>query len=303
MDANRRSGFARGDGRNMLFGLKAHYWKIERLWQAIAGPARVFARADQWMDYSYGTPLSAGRNAKLLVLGMPKSGNTWMQGLLADCFDLDAIEPLREKARKGAGMSHLPYGPRIAYRQDFVHAVYMLRDVRDIVVSMYHYAQTPFFREHRPEVHYPDIESFYYDYFLGRIIGPYRFFDHAEGYAQRGVPIVRYERLCDDTAGELTRLIACWGLEVGEGSIAAAIDANRIDKLRETGKQLHRMVPATHFRQGGYGHYRTELPPAVLADCNRRFGAVLRRWGYAIEPLDASAPTVHEAIKAGGERP
>jgi signal transduction histidine kinase len=42
-------------------------------------------------------------------------------------------------------------------------------------------------------------------------------------------------------------------------------------------------VSAAHYRKGGYGGYREELPPKVIADINHRYENLLLRWGYALD--------------------
>ena len=36
----------------------------------------------------------------------------------------------------------------------------------------------------------------------------------------------------------------------------------------------------THFRKGGHGNYKNDLPPNIVADISNRFRATQSRWGY-----------------------
>jgi len=60
----------------------------------------------------------------------------------------------------------------------------------------------------------------------------------------------------------------------------AAIDKNSLQNLQSTGKTFEIHIDASHFRKGGYGNYRDDLPPKVVADINERFRDLQKRWGY-----------------------
>ena len=80
------------------------------------------------------------------------------------------------------------------------------------MASFYPYTQTDQFKRARPEYHFDSVENFYYDWFLSIIVPQYGVHTFAEEYAQLSVPVIRYERLYDDTLGEMERLIKRWGL-------------------------------------------------------------------------------------------
>ena len=93
--------------------------------------------------------------------------------------------------------------------------------------------------------------------------------------------MVRYERLRRDPAGELRRLCRRWGIQVDDVAIVRAVECNRIEKLRQDGKVLEKVITADHFAGGGQvGGYAGVLPDIVVRDIELRFGRVLRRWGY-----------------------
>jgi len=245
-------------------------------------PARslVFNPPEVYWNQSYGTPLDVRPNGKIVVFGLPKSGNVWIKSLISDYFDLPGVEPVINVEKRGVGICHWAFRDDFLRRDDFLHAVYIMRDIRDIIISFFHYSQTERFLNARPEFHYRDIDSFYYEWFLSRMVTTYRWHTHAAEYAALGIPIVRYERLNSDPLGEFERLIRRWGLEVNKDRIRSAVEKNSIGQLKLTGKQLEVYVPPDHFRKGGSGSYQDELPPHVLRDINERFAEFLSRWGY-----------------------
>lgn len=243
---------------------------------------QIFCSPGEYLQRSYGAPLDAPPNAKIVVFGLPKSGNVWLVSLLSEYTGLKPIDPFTDVHAHGVGMCHLPYSEEIARRADFVHGVYLIRDLRDVIVSYYHNAQTEWFTNSLPSFHYPTIEQFYYEWFLPRVVPFHRVLTHAEEFTVRGVPPILYEKLYDDPVGEFGRLIRRLGLPFDKERIIAVVERNTMDQLRNSGKQLDVFVPGTHFRKGGYGNYHEELPPKIIAHVNETFGDVLKRWGYEI---------------------
>jgi hypothetical protein len=243
-------------------------------------PALIFNPRDIYWSRSVGKALDERPDAKIVVFGLPKSGNVWMQSLLQDYFELPSIDPILEVEKRGVGTCHWAFRDEFWQRADLLHGVCIVRDVRDVVASFFHYAQTDAYRKARPEFDYPDIDSFYYEYFLPRMVTTYRWHQHSQEYAALGVPIVRYERLFAAPQAEFTRLISRWGLPVNEERIRAVIERNSLAELKKGGKTLHSYFPPTHFRRGGSGNYRQELPPYIIADIEERFREFLVRWGY-----------------------
>jgi hypothetical protein len=180
----------------------------------------------------------------------------------------------------GAGMCHRPYSKEISDRKDFIHGVYLIRDLRDVIVSYYHHTQREDWRKGFPHFHCNTIQQFYFQWFLPRISIAHEVDDHAHGYAMAGLPIVKYEELYDDPEKEFIRLIKRLGFSIDFKAISRVIERNHISTLRTTGKELDVKVPKEHFRQGGYGGYLKELPNNVLKHINQRFDKTIRDFGY-----------------------
>ena len=251
----------------------------------------IFNHPLAFWDESHGLPIDTHPAGKIVVFGFPKSGNVWVQSLLMDSLGLPPIEPLLDVDRTGIGMTHRPFDAHVGDRADFIHGVCIIRDLRDVVASYFRYSQTPSFRAARPEFHYDNPSSFYFDWFLSRAAPAHRLPTHSEEYANLGVPVVRYERLRTDAVSELRRLFACWGLCVNDGAIVRSVEANSIERLSQFGKTLEREVPCDHFFGGGVvGGYLAVLPQIVIEDIESRFGRVLRRWGYPLSDRRGQGP-------------
>jgi hypothetical protein len=236
----------------------------------------------QYRTASYGTPLASRPDGKLVVFGLPKSGNVWLVSMLTDYLEMPAIAPYYDVDRTGIGMCHFPYSEALAQRADFLHGVYIMRDLRDVVVSYFHHAQRADFRDSIPNCECQTIEEFYYEWFLSRIVPYHDVHNHAEQFAQRSVPVIRYEKLYDNPEYEFNRLLRRLGLPVDTDRISLVVQKNRLEDLRKTGRQLDVFVPTAHFRKGGHGGYKAELPEPIIRHMNETFGKLLARWGYEV---------------------
>lgn len=249
-----------------------------------AAPPNPLFDAAQFRMPSYGRALDEIANGKMVVFGLPKCGNVWMVSMFADYLGVPPIDPMVDVEKKGVGMCHLPLR-NVEHRLDFIQAVYLMRDIRDLVVSYYHNCQTAWFKDNMPNFHYDDIESFYFEWFLPRVVPFHEVDEHARKFSVAGVPVVRYERLCADTVTEFERIVKRLGFPLDHARIRSVVEKNSLDALKKSGRQLNVFVPTTHFRRGGAGGYKEELPPTVLRHINSRFAHLLVDWGYELDAL------------------
>lgn len=240
----------------------------------------IFEHARSFWLSSYSTDVQSRPDGKIVVFGFPKSGNSWAVSLVADYYDIPIIDPIADVSATGVGMTHLPFCRYVADRPDFLRGVCIVRDPRDVFVSYFHYSQTDAFRRARPEFHYDEVRSFYYEWFLSRAAPGHDLQRHAELYARMGVPILRYEALRADPAKTFSRLLLTWGDQPDAARLEASIDANELSKLRREGKMLKTFTESSHFREGAVGGFENELPIEIISDIEVRFSRLIARWGY-----------------------
>lgn len=248
-----------------------------------------------WQNQKYGklpADLSSPPGS-FVIAGLPKSGNVWLTSLVADCLDLPSTQT--------AGRTHVYYthkalSPRLLYDPTLYRGVVIVRDLRDVVVSLYHWLKTEdyvSYYKHGPHHVYLDITSMYVEYFLRRFCN-IPIATLVDDYVTKGWPVVRYENLWDRPEAELRRLFQIWQIDVADEKIRSAIERNSISTMRAriaTGSvsTVEPVIRADHFRVGGYGNYRRELPRLVVSDLERRFGEYLVSWGYDLETTGQSA--------------
>lgn len=231
---------------------------------------------------SFGMSLSTLPNGKIVVFGLPKSGNVWLVSLLADYLKVQAIDPYVNLNSSGVGMCHRPYTKEISNREDFLHGVYLIRDLRDVIVSYYYNTQREDWRRGFLHFHCDTIQQFYFEWFLPRVNIAHNIDNHPYAFTEAGLPLIRYEDLYDNPEYEFTRLIKRLGLFLDSKKIKRVVANNQLETLRKTGKILDVHVPIEHFRHGGHGGYKKELPQNVLDHINQRFSNILSDFGYKI---------------------
>lgn len=243
--------------------------------------ALIFNEPQYGGDRSYGLGWEAHPYSKIIVFGLPKSGNNWVKGLLSDYFEKPGINPFQDVEKSGIGITHKPLSTEIRSRQDFIHGVCLVRDLRDLIASYYHYSLTHRFRDARRTYQFDDPEAFYFDWFLSMAVDQYGFMTFVEDYARLSVPVLRYERLWDNPMAEMRKLLLRWGIEFDESRMSEAIEKNSLEALQTTGRIFEKHIDKSHFRKGGYGNYKSDLPPKIVADIEERFSGLQKRWGYA----------------------
>jgi hypothetical protein len=242
----------------------------------------LFCNAGQYRNPSYGRSLGSRMDGKLIVFGLPKSGNVWLVSMLCDYLDQPPIDPIVDTKGSGIGMCHLPFSGEIERRNDFIHGVYLIRDLRDVIISYFHHTKRDDFQKNFPNFHYYTLEHFYFQWFLPRIAPFHAIPTHAIEFAEKGIPVIRYEDLYADATGELSRLLRRLGLPCELARVRQIVESHSIQNMKKKGVSLDVAVPPEHFRQGGWGGFKTEMPRVVVQDVNNRFTDVLQRWGYEL---------------------
>ena len=221
--------------------------------------------------------LSEGR---IVIFGLPRSGNHWLTNLIADSLHLTFAENVT--------FTHMPLTTSQTEDKTLIRAVYLLRDIRDVIVSLYHFMHYPPVWQRAPLIHYYNIEQYYFDIF----VRCYQYWPQfGEAWTQHilsaslgTMPVVHYERLWDDTERELKWLFDWWNIDVSEDNIKNSIETNTIETYRNKHKESLTDKVQEHFsRGGGYGKWKTELPEIVIKDIHRRFGDYLRDYGYEVD--------------------
>jgi hypothetical protein len=129
----------------------------------------------------------------------------------------------------------LPGGGRLIkthepYRSAYTRAVYLVRDVRDVVISHYSFSK-------RKGVYTGDMDGFVSDFLRGKASVYGSWSEHVDGWLGAGSAgcdcfLLRFEDLRRDTQGALVRTLDFLGVRVTMSAIKRAVEDNSIERMR-----------------------------------------------------------------------
>jgi len=249
------------------------------------------------------------RQTKIYVLSYPKCGRTWLRLMIGKALDehyqLAVANPME------LGRMHTLHRdiPRIrvthehAHRAETIEAgkqrfrdktvVFLVRDPRDVVVSMY------FEASRRSTLFAGELGAFIRQRVggLDAILEYYNVWA-ASAHVPRRFALVRYEDLHRTPATVLKAVLETMGLPVGPAAIEAAIGFSKFDNMRKlettNAFKSDRLRPANagdaesfKTRKGKIGGYREYFTAADLDYANTRIAARLSASYAAYRTPDA----------------
>lgn len=251
---------------------------------------------------------------RVLVVGYPKSGNTWLTRLTAELLaapvtgfwsEPDAVEIAVEGVQRDSGIEVYKGHQRLDdVRADFAlkDIVYVVRDVRDVIVSGAHYFsfRTRTFSGRMGRAArwlWPPSPENETRRRVDRMLNAAAAGDrrvsawcatawdsHVAGYLDAGAFVIRYEDMLHTPEPECHRLLQHLGVHSSADRVRAAIArqafANAKMRFAATGDSKR----AAFLRQGSSGGWTRTLTPEQSAFCAARFAPMLTRLGYVDTP-------------------
>lgn len=271
------------------------------------------------------------RTVKAVVVGYPKTGNTWLRFMLGSYLRaahglsstplLDEFDRLGRAVRYGGlpgiTVTHQPlvWDDQTAAGLSAANVVepfrgktvvLLVRHPLDTLVSAWHQARNKVDPPYEGTLEdFVDDEVYGYEKLV-------RFYSLWRDAHDSGFPVtlVRYEDMQADAGRELCRVLAALGVtEPDAAAVATAVADSSFEsmqRLEVSGDQPRYPssgLPifasgdpdnpnARHVRRGEVGAYRTELAPDVVARCEQRIDADLGPWfGYSVETSARTAAT------------
>ncbi len=197
----------------------------------------------EYLSLELGHRLVNSRPADQYLVSYPRSGNTWMRtmvGVLVNPEEQGNPDFTRQNI-PGISISNAKkinshISPRIIkshtwYRKDIRRAVYLVRDGRDVLVSLYHYYIT---RQNKI-LSFPEFYSDYVNRKYGQL-----WHENVESWLVKGkellgddLLVISFEELKADTYQVLTQTAEFLGLPAGKSEVELALEASDINRMQK----------------------------------------------------------------------
>jgi hypothetical protein len=228
----------------------------------------------------------------IFIAGYPKSGNTWLQNLMAaivyglepdhlsDALILDLVPDVhfrRYYRRYGTPMyfktHHLP-------RPEYRRVVHLLRDGRDVMVSYYHHLRAL----NGDGIDFAQIVE------TGKHLSPSKWHEHVNAWRSNpfnaDMVTLKYEDLLTSPVRELRRICDFAGIDRPDDLLETVSRKSSFKKMRakeETSGWSNPAWPKDQFfvRRGVVGSYKDEMPAHVLSSFLSQAGETLRVCDYS----------------------
>lgn len=249
-------------------------------------------------DYSFN--VEDGDN---FLISYPKSGNTWMRFLLANLIrnedvSLVNIDDIIFSVYSMKNKSTNKLGKRIIKSHSYFDikfssnkVVYIVRDVRDVVVSLYYYYKkkckieiefNDFFCRFINDEVYPEFGN--WGHHLGSWIG-------AKGGDKVNFLLIRYEDMLEDTFKELKKVCEFLNIDANEDRIKRAVENCNFNKLKLNEEEVENIATETKdsrkdikfFRKGTSGQWKDILTEDQLQQLYNKFGYQMKLFQYIKE--------------------
>lgn len=243
-------------------------------------------------------------NEILFVAGLPKSGTTWLEGMLASYPGYSLLLPpsiTRYEMEHGRShdytlpgdffsdydrvlavtKTHVPGSPRnvdLLRRHELPHVV-LYRDLRDVAVSHYFYVRNT--RWHPEHPHYQGLDpEGGLRVFLDRELDSFAAWIRSwESHRDPELTcVIRYEEMVRETMAVLRRVADHLGLDGSDETLLAIVKRHSFDHL--TGRENSEADGTSFFRRGTPGDWRNHFTPELEADYREALDGLLEELGY-----------------------
>ena len=243
--------------------------------------------------------------ADVFVSSYPRSGSTWLRFLLYEILTGQTAD-FRVVNQVFPGVGNHRFAPRLLsgggrlihshepYRREYRKAVYLVRDIRDVVLSAYA-------REKATGLVRWEFRDYLIPFLRGRTNGFGSWQQHVRSWLDADIKttgdllVITFEDMRSDPQRVLVSVVKFLGADANLPVIQAAINNNSIERMRikEDNSQdslKSRTEDGRFVRKGSVEGWRKKLNDAQLRAISRYAGEELLRMGYAptSEPSDLS---------------
>jgi Sulfotransferase domain len=230
----------------------------------------------------------------IFIVGYPKSGNTWVQNLIAgavhgvdlelapDSLVQDLVPDVHSKTVYKRYSSPVFFKSHALPDPQYRRVIYLLRDGRDVMVSYYHYLSAL----QKDSIGFLELVQ------MREGLFPCQWYEHVQQWLanphRAEMLILKYEDLKKNPLQELLRICAFAGVTRSTSALERAIQKASFAAMQKreitSGWDNARWPKDKLFvRRGEIGSYRDEMPPEVQEVFLRQARGVLQQTGYTAE--------------------
>jgi len=234
----------------------------------------------------------------VFIASYPRSGSTWLRFVLLETLSGEpSTFPSVNRLIPRVGIEtpfRLADGGSIhatheAYRSEYRRAVYLVRDVRDVMLSE-HAFQTGLGLVDL------DLERYVPQFLEGRLSRYGSWQKHVESWirqsqATQGILVVKFEEMRRNTEETIRRIADFLGAPVSGEAIRSAIRNNSTERMRAKELETPQRVSkrGRFVRAGAAGGWREALTLEQVRTIESRAGKELARLGYPLQEQQLSA--------------
>lgn len=226
------------------------------------------------------------------VASYPRSGSTWLRFLLAEVLTgkgsqfgmVNALIPDVGDHRKAKPI--LPSGGNLIkthepYRREYKKAVYLVRDVRDVLLSEHAFQQAL-------GLVGGGLDSYIPSFFQGKVNAYGSWQNHVRSWLDsplggtENLLLIKFDELRLHPEDTLSRILRFLGAEVDSKVILDVVLNNALEKMRAKEKLFPQKASkrGSFVRNGAVGGWHENLTPEQLVFIQRQAGRELEHLGY-----------------------
>jgi hypothetical protein len=254
--------------------------------------ARIVRPSLRWL-YHRGLDTS-----DIFVGSYPRAGSTWLRFLMHELLtgresSFEAVnKSIPDIGRHYNAPRLLVDGGRLIkthepYQKEYGRAVYLVRDVRDVIISEYYFQQLW-------KLYDGTFQEFLDDFFRGQINRYGSWVNHTNSWldAQELTPdqifMIRFDELRQETNATLAKILTFLGSTANNLQIDQAIANNTTAKMRAKESSIKFTDSDQNFvRKGKIGGWKNFLTNEQYQKIIANAGPTLIRLGYMVETADA----------------
>lgn len=225
----------------------------------------------------------------IFIVGYPKSGNTWMQHIIASLVFQINPSTMPDKLVQDLvpDIYHIKYFKRYWYfaffkshelpKPEYKKVIYLVRDGRDAMISYYHYLNKV---ENKPTTLKQLIEN--------EDIFPSKWHIHLQSWKENPynseIIFVKYEDLLANTLKELKRICDFLNIERKQEVLEMVATGCNFSNMKAKNEEFgwgHRIIKNnSFFRNGRRGDYLSEMPIELKEKFEKESIEMLKMYGY-----------------------